>query len=247
MSNHQKVALITGAARRIGAEIARILHEAGYNVLVHYRHSKKEAEALCERLNAMRPFSAKAMQFDLLDIQNLPNLVKDSFQVWGRIDVLVNNAARFYKTSLGQINEMEWQDLMTSNLAAPLFLSQAASPYLRQSQGVIINITDIHGQDALREYSVYSASKAGLIMLTKTLAKELAPAIRVNAVSPAGGVLWPENENILSHSDKEKIIQKTALKRAGSPKDIAHAVLFLVQDASYMTGQIVRVDGGRVF
>jgi pteridine reductase len=244
MQNNQKTAFITGAARRIGAAIARILHENGMNVVLHYNQSRTEAEALCAALNKQREHSAITLQGNLTAIKNLPHLVEKAAQTWGRLDALVNNASVFYKTPLGQVTEESWDDLITSNLKAPLFLSQAAAPYLAKNEGSIVNITDIHGEHPMREYSAYCISKAGLIMLTKTLAKELGPQIRVNAVSP-GAIVWPEEGNALTDDIKNLIIERTALKREGSVDEIAKAVLFFVRDAGYVTGQILGVDGGR--
>lgn len=239
-----KVALITGGARRIGAEIATTLHAEGMNVVLHYNISKEEALQLADKLNLVRPDSAIAIKADLLDMENGKLLVKEAEKKWQRLDVLVNNASRFYKTLMGDVTDYAWEDLMTSNLKAPFFLSQAAAPLLKQNKGVIINITDIHAERPLRDYSVYCISKSGLLMLTKALAKELGPDIRVNAVAP-GAILWPEGENTLSDREKQKIIDQTALDRAGGAADIAKAVLFFVRDADYVTGQILDVDGGR--
>lgn len=239
-----KVALITGGARRIGAEIATTLHAEGMNVVLHYNISKEEALQLADKLNLVRPDSAIAVKADLLDMENGKLLVKEAGKKWQRLDVLVNNASRFYKTLMGDVTDYAWEDLMTSNLKAPFFLSQAAAPLLKQNKGVIINITDIHAERPLRDYSVYCISKSGLLMLTKALAKELGPDIRVNAVAP-GAILWPEGENTLSDREKQKIIDQTALDRAGGAADIAKAVLFFVRDADYVTGQILDVDGGR--
>lgn len=244
MQNNQKVVLITGAARRIGAAIARILHQADMNVVVHYNTSCHEAEELCQELNAERTHSAIAIRSDLSDVASIPMLIEQAFKTWGRLDVLVNNASRFYKTFVGDVSEKDWDDLLTNNLKSPFFLAQAAAPFLKKYHGCIINITDIHAERPVRDYPVYCISKAGLIMLTKTLAKELGPEIRVNAVSP-GAILWPEGENSLSDSIKQKIVQRTLLERAGQSGDIAKAVLYFVKDADYVTGQILAVDGGR--
>lgn len=239
-----KVAFITGAARRIGAEIALCLHAAGMNIVVHYHTSAAEAKALCTQLNALREHSAIALQADLLQTSEFPHLIEEAVQAWGRLDVLVNNASRFYKTDPQEVTESAWDDLLDSNLKAPFFLIQTASSYLQKSQGCVVNITDIHGERPLSDYPVYCVTKAGLIMLTKALAKELGPDIRVNAVSP-GAIAWPEGENDLSAAQKQHIIQKTVLKRHGEPGDIAKAVLYLVRDAGYVTGQVITVDGGR--
>ena len=239
-----KVALITGAARRIGAEIARELHANGMNIVLHYNASEGEALQLCDELNQKRASSAIALRADLQVQESEEMLVEQAVKHWGRLDVLVNNASRFYRTSIGKITEYAWDDLMTSNVKAPFFLSQAAAPYLAAQQGAIINITDIHAEHPLRDYAVYCISKSALLMMTKSLAKELGPAVRVNAVSP-GSILWPEGENTLSEAEKQKIIERTALQRSGKPLDIAKAVLYFARDADYVTGQVICVDGGR--
>ncbi len=237
-----KVALVTGAARRIGAVVATRLHQSGADVAIHYRGSADEAATLVDNLNAERADSAAAFQADLIDTPALPELVS-AVQHWrGRLDVLVNNASTFYPTPLGEVTEEHWTDLMGSNLKAPLFLSQAALPALRDARGVIINIVDIHSQRPLKDHTVYGPAKAALAMLTKTLAKDLAPEVRVNGVSP-GSILWPESE--LGDAAKTSILEQIPLQRAGDPQDIAGAVLFLVKDAPYVTGQILAVDGGR--
>lgn len=240
-----KVVIVTGAARRVGAETARYLHTAGMNVGIHYHHSKNEALALCEEFNQIRPRSAMVYQANLAEISTHFELVDAVIDQWGRLDALVNNASKFYATAVGEVTEHQWDDLLNSNLKAPYFLVQAAMPYLKVHQGSIINITDIHTESPLRDYSVYCISKSGLVMMTKALAKELGPhAIRVNAVAP-GAVAWPEGENNLSVDQKNKIISRTALKRVGTPADIAKTVLFLLQDAEYITGQVINVDGGK--
>ena len=235
-------ALVTGAGRRIGAAIVTSLHEAGANVVVHYFKSGEAAEALVANLNSARSESALAIQADLTDSASLPLLLADVTATTGRLDVLVNNASSFYPTPLGSITEEQWDDLLGSNLKAPLFLCQAALPHLKESQGVIINIVDVHSQRPLKNHPLYGAAKAGLAMLTRSLAKDLGPEIRVNGVSP-GAILWPETG--MSEQIQKNIIAKTALKRAGRPEDIAAAVLYLVRDAPYVTGQILAVDGGR--
>ena len=237
-----RAALVTGSARRVGAEIATQLHAAGADVGIHYRHSATEAEALVARLNGLRPDSAAAFQADLLDVAAIPRLVEAVTRWRGGIDVLVNNASTFYPTPLGEITEAQWDDLVGSNLKAPLFLSQALAATLRERRGSIVNIVDIHAQRPLRDHAVYSPAKAGLAMLTRALAKDLAPEVRVNGVSP-GAILWPESE--MSDETKASIISQVPLARAGDPSDIAGCVLYLVRDASYVTGQIVAVDGGR--
>ncbi len=241
-----QVALITGAAKRIGAEIARVLHQAGMNVVLHYNTSRTEAETLCHELNAERVQSAVILQADLLDIASLPKVITTAVAAWGELHVLVNNASCFNRTPIGRVDELAWDALLTCNLKAPYFLAQAALPYLAKNQGAVVNIADVHGERSLQDYSVYSISKAGLIMLTKALAKELGASVRVNAVSPGGGVAWPEGDNALTSEEKQKIVNKTALKKAGAPIEVAKAVLFLVRDADYVTGQILAVDGGRL-
>jgi pteridine reductase len=236
-----KTALITGAARRVGAAIARGLHGAGANVLLHYRSSGDEAARLAAQLNEARPGSAATAECDLLQIGQLQELVAETARVFGGLDVLVNNASSFYPTPLGDISEIDWDDLVGTNLKAPLFLAQAAAPLLHARQGLIINLADIHGTRPLRRYPVYSLAKAGLIMLTKSLARELGPHVRVNAVAP-GPVMWPEG---LDQEVQARIIAATALKRAGSAADVARACVFFATEAPYITGQILAVDGGR--
>lgn len=240
-----KVALITGSARRVGADIARTLHANGVNVLIHYHTSQQAALELCEELNKIRPNSAQILCADLTQFEALPALVGTAYQTWQRLDILVNNASRFYRTPLGQVTKEAWEDLLNSNLTAPFFLSQTAAPLLKQTQGVIINIIDIHANRPMRDYSAYCIAKSGLAMMTKVLAKELGPDIRVNGVAP-GSVVWPEGENALSPADKQKIIQRTALKKAGLAIDIAKTVLFLALSADYVTGHVINVDGGRL-
>ena len=235
-------ALVTGAARRIGATIAEALHAADMNVIVHFRSSGEDAELLVARLNDIRPSSALAVQADLGDSETRDKLITKVVHATGRLDVLVNNASSFYPTPLGTITEEQWDDLIGSNLKAPLFLCQAALPHLRKAQGVIINIVDVHSQRPLKNHPVYGPAKAGLAMLTRSLARDLGPDIRVNGVSP-GAILWPETG--MPESVQNNIVGKTALKRAGEPSDIASAVVFLVRDAPYITGQILSVDGGR--
>ena len=237
-----KVALVTGAARRIGAAIASSLHAAGADVAIHYRGSAAEASALAAALNAQRADSARTFRADLAQVESLPGLVADVVGWHGRLDVLVNNASTFYPTPPGEITAGDWDDLVGSNLKAPLFLCQAAMPELRRRRGSIVNIVDIHARRPLRNHSVYGAAKAGLAMLTKALAKDLAPEIRVNGVAP-GAILWPEDD--MSDATRAAILKQVPLARTGEPADIAGCVLYLVRDADYVTGQIVAVDGGR--
>jgi pteridine reductase len=236
-------ALVTGAAKRIGSVIARTLHDAGANVAIHYHSSADAADALVADLSARRKGSAFAVSANLGDIEDLRRMARDVLaRTGGRLDVLVNNASTFYPTPLGTVTLEQWDDLLGSNLKAPLFLSQAVLPALREARGVIVNIVDVHAQRPLRDHPVYGAAKAGLAMLTRSLAKDLGPQIRVNGVSP-GAILWPDEG--MSDQLRAAIIKQTALKRSGEPEDIAAAVLFLVRDAPYVTGQIIAVDGGR--
>lgn len=237
-----KVALITGGAHRIGATTTRMLHAEGMNIIVHYRSSRDAAQALQEELNARRENSIVLIQADLHETAKITEMVREASKAWGRLDVVVNNASSFYPTPIGQIDEKVWDDLIGSNLKAPLFLSQAAAPHLKASHGCIVNIVDIHADRPLKNHTVYSVAKAGLVMLTKSLARELGPEVRVNAVAP-GAILWPERE--IDDVTKKRIISGTALKRQGQPEDIARAVRFLIKHADYMSGQVLTVDGGR--
>ena len=239
--DHQ-VILITGGARRIGAQLARTLHAAGARILVHYRSSAAAAKELAAELNATRPGSVAVCAADLQQDEAPDQLVAAALGHFGRLDVLVNNASTFYPTPVGKITRAAWDDLVGSNLRTPLFLAQAAAPHLAKHHGVIINVVDIHGLRPLKGYPVYSIAKAGLAMLTRSLARELGPDIRVNGIAP-GPVLWAEHD--LDDGMKREIIAKTTLKREGSPQDIARTALFLIRDAPYITGQIIAVDGGR--
>ena len=238
------VVLVTGAARRVGAEIVRSLHAAGARVAIHYRASAADAQGLADALEVVRPDSAAAFAADLLDTDALPRLVAAVVKRFGRLDALVNNASSFYATRVGAIDAAAWDDLVGSNLKAPLFLSQAAAPHLAQSKGCIVNITDIHAERPLKDYPLYCAAKAGLLGLTRALAVELGPAVRVNAVAP-GAIEWPQEGADFPPAEREAIIGHTLLKRVGAPADIARAVRFLIFDAPYVTGQVVNVDGGR--
>jgi pteridine reductase len=234
--------LVTGGAKRLGAAMARKLHGAGADIVVHYHRSRPAADALVADLEALRPGSALAVCADLHDVDRLPALVDAAVARYGRLDVLVNNASTFYPTPVGTITPAQFDDLVGTNLRAPLFLSQAAAPALRATQGLIINMVDIHARRPLKAHPAYSAAKAGLVMLTKSLARELGPDVRVNGIAP-GPVLWPERD--LDETLKAEIVAKTALKRSGSPDDIARTALFLATEAPYVTGQIIAVDGGR--
>jgi pteridine reductase len=238
----QKNVLITGAAKRIGAACARLLHSEGCNVFLHYRSSKEAALQLCYELNQMRPDSAYMMQADLLNREEMESLVSEACMAWGRIDVLVNNASSFYPTTVADVTEQQWDELMGSNLKAPFFLAKLLSETLAKNKGCIVNIVDIHAERGLKGYPVYSIAKAGLVAMTKILAKEFGPTIRVNGVAP-GAILWPDKA--LSEQERQEILQRVALRRNGEPDDIAKAVWFLIKDADYMTGQILTVDGGR--
>jgi len=239
-----KVVLITGGARRVGAAICRRLHARGADLMIHYRSSAIDARALQDELNAARPDSVSLIQADLLNISVLPSLVSDTVNRFGRLDVLINNASSFFPTNIGEITDNAWDDLIGTNLKAPLFLSQAAAPQLRKHHGCIVNIVDIHAEKPLKNYLVYSTAKGGLVALTKSLARELSPETRVNAVAP-GAILWPEDEVWSDALSRQRIINQTLLKRVGEPDDIAKTVAFLVADAPYVTGQVIAVDGGR--
>lgn len=239
-----KIVLITGGAKRVGASICRLLHENGANLMIHYRTSVNEARGLQAELNLKRANSVAIIQGDLLNLSVLPSLVQETIKHFGKLDVLINNASSYYPTEIGGINEEQWQDLMGSNLKAPLFLSQAAAIELRKQQGCIINITDMHVERPKKGYIVYSIAKAGLVTLTKSLAHELSSEVRVNAVAP-GPVMWPENNPQFDELYRQRVISQTLLKRIGEPNDIAKAVKFLIQDAPFITGQVIAVDGGR--
>ena len=238
-----KTVLITGGAKRVGAEIARELHAAGANLVIHYRKSSQEAEALAEELNRARGKSAAIVPGELLEVEKLPVLVELAVRSFGALDVLINNASTFYPTKIGEITPQAWDDLLGTNLKVPTFLSQAAAPALRKTRGLIINIVDIHALRPLRDHTVYCTAKAGLHMLTRSLAKELGPEVRVNGIAP-GPILWPSGQQE-DKAKQAKIIERTILKRMGSPSDIAQTVLFLAAHAPYITGQIIAVDGGR--
>jgi pteridine reductase len=237
-----QTALVTGAARRVGAQIARSLHAAGANIMIHCHRSLAEAQQLAAQLEQTRAGSAAVSVADLRDTAALPGLIAGTCDRFGALDLLINNASSFYPTPLGQITLAQWNDLIGTNLQAPLFLAQAAAPQLRRRHGSLINIADIHGLRPLREHTVYSAAKAGLMMLTRSLARELAPEVRVNAIAP-GAVLWPEQG--LEEARRDRIRGQTPLQRPGTPEDIARAVLFFASEAPFVTGQVLAVDGGR--
>ena len=239
-----KTVLVTGGARRVGAAICRRLHAAGAGLLLHYRSAALEARALQAELNGRRADSVALAQADLLKVATGPQLVKAALKHFGRLDALVNNASSFYATAIGEITEQAWDDLIGTNLRAPLFLAQAAAPELRKNHGCIVNLIDIHAELPMRNHAVYTAAKGGLAALTRALARDLGPEVRVNGIAP-GTILWPEAETWRDEVSRQRIINQTALKRIGEPDDIARAVQFLLADAPYITGQIIAVDGGR--
>jgi pteridine reductase len=239
-----KVVLITGGARRVGAAICRRLHGAGANLVVHYRSADTEARALQAELNACRMNSLALARADLLKPSSASQLVKAAVKEFGRLDALVNNASSFFPTVVGEITEQAWDDLVGTNLKAPLFLAQAAAPELRKQHGAIVNIIDIHAELPMKHHAVYTAAKGGLLALTRALARDLAPEVRVNGVAP-GTILWPDDEAWRDEVSRQRIINQTALKRIGDPDDIAATVQFLLADAPYITGQVIAVDGGR--
>lgn len=241
---NNKIVLITGGAKRVGAAICRELHAQGAQLMIHYNTSTAEARALQAELNLLRPNSAAIIQGDLLNIGVLPNLITETVKHFGRLDVLINNASTYYPTEIGQINEDNWQDLIGSNLKAPVFLAQAAAAELRKNHGCIVNITDMHVERPKKGYIVYSVAKAGLVTLTKSLAHELSPEVRVNAVAP-GPVQWPEDNPQFDEVYRQRVINQTLLKRVGEPEDVAKAVRFLIYDAPFITGHVLAVDGGR--
>ncbi len=235
--------LVTGGARRVGAAIARRLHGEGASLMLHYRGSEREAHALRAELNAVRENSVALVQADLLDVAGLPEIVRNTIARFDRLDALVNNASAFFPTPVGEMTPANWETLIGANLRAPLFLAQAAAPHLKKSGGAIVNITDIHAERPLKGYVVYTVGKAGLVGLTRSLARELAPEVRVNGVAP-GAIVWPEDGS-WDEVARQRIVSHTLLKRTGEPDDIARAVCYLITDAPYVTGQIIAVDGGR--
>jgi pteridine reductase len=239
-----KVVLVTGGAKRVGAAICRGLHAAGASMAIHYRSSADEAMALRDELNELRPGSAAVFQADLLDLDALPVLVREVICEFTRLDALVNNASSFYATPLTEIDRTQWDDLLGTNLKAPLFLAQAAAAELRRRHGCIVNIVDIHAERPMHGHLLYSVAKAGLVALTRGLAQELAPQVRVNAIAP-GVIVWPEGDAWQDPEQRRKIVAHTLLKREGEPDDIAQAAVFLTQNSPYITGQIITVDGGR--
>jgi pteridine reductase len=236
------VALITGGAKRLGAAIARLLHDQNYNIVLHYRHSTKEARLLAEEFNAKRRHSCVAVQADLTKTDDVTKLAKTAESYWHRIDALINNASSFYSTPINDATETQWDDIMASNVKAPFFLAQALASSLKKTRGCIVNMADIYADRPLKQHSIYSIAKAANVMLTKTLAQELAPDVRVNGIAP-GAILWPNQP--LSETDKNNMLDKIPLKKIGDLNDIANTVLFLLNSAPYINGQIIAVDGGR--
>ncbi len=239
---YKKWALVTGGSKRIGAKIVETLHNNGFNVAIHYNSSSDTADQLCAELNAKRQDSSIAIGADLIDQESLDNLIPSLIETTQRLDVLVNNASTFYPTPIEKITLEDWENLFGTNLKAPLFLAKYAAKYLKQSEGIIINIIDIHAKKPLKEHPIYGSAKSGLAMLTRSLASDLAPDVRVNGISP-GLILWPESN--LSEQVKNNILQQIPLKKIGTSEDIANCVLFLIEDAPYITGEIIAVDGGR--
>jgi pteridine reductase len=242
MASGRPVALITGASRRIGAAIARALHAAGYDLALHHRRDDDRMDELVGELESRRPRSTLELRAELADMDDLPLLVADVIMRFERIDVLVNNASAFFPTPIGETTPQQWDTLFAANARAPFFLAQAAAPHLRATSGSIINLVDIYAERPLKNHTLYCMAKAALVMLTMSLAKELGPEVRVNGIAP-GAVLWPEAG--IDDERQQKLIAKTALKRAGDPQDVADAALYLIRDARYTTGEILRVDGGR--
>jgi len=239
---YKKWALVTGGSKRIGATIVETLHNNGFNVAIHYNSSSDAADQLCAELNAKRQDSSIAIEADLIDQDSLDNLIPSLIETTQRLDVLVNNASTFYPTPIEKITLEDWENLFGTNLKAPLFLAKYAAKYLKQSKGIIINIIDIHAKKPLKEHPIYGSAKSGLAMLTRSLASDLAPDVRVNGISP-GLILWPENNP--SEQVKNNILQQIPLQKIGTSEDIANCVLFLIEDAPYITGEIIAVDGGR--
>ncbi len=242
LPNTRPVVLITGAARRVGATIARRLHAAGYDLALHCRNSRAELDALIDELEQHRTSSTLPLQAELADIDSLSDLVNQSIARFGRLDGLVNNASAFFPTPLGEASPRQWDELFASNARAPFFLTQAAACHLRDRAGAVVNLLDIYAERPLPGYSIYCMAKAAQVAMTRALAHELGPEVRVNGVAP-GAVMWPESGK--SYSNKDEIIARTPLKRAGAPEDVADAVLWLLRDAKFVTGQVIRVDGGR--
>ena len=245
-TGNEKVVLVTGSAQRVGAAIIKNLHARGWRVIIHYRHSEQAAFKLADSLNRLRPDSAFTLKADLQQHAHIQQLAEHALQLTGRMDALVNNASTFYPTAIGSATLADWDDLMISNARAPFFLSQALTPALTESRGCIVNIVDIHATRPFKQHTIYCMAKAALGMMTASLAKELAPYVRVNGVAP-GAILWPEDHtpSAIASNTQQQILASVPLARSGSPEDIARTVAFLIEDAPYITGQIIAVDGGR--
>jgi len=242
MSTDHPVVLITGAAKRVGAQVARTLHGAGYDVALHYRHSRAEMDALIAELEAARRNSTLTVQAELADVDALGGIVEKCTSRFARLDAIVNNASAFFPTPVGEATPKQWDELFASNARAPFFLAQAAAPTLKTAQGCIVNIVDIYAERALAKHPIYTMAKAALTAMTRSLARDLAPDVRVNGVAP-GAILWPDNG--ATYTNQEELLARTPLKRAGTPDEIAKAVLFLIRDATFTTGEILKIDGGR--
>lgn len=240
--HERPVALITGAGKRVGAVIASTLHAAGYDLALHYRHSAAEAELLAHRLEQQRANSTLTVQGELADLDRLPEMIGHVLQRFGRLDALINNASAFYPTPVGTATTAQWNELFASNAQAPFFLAQAAVPALREARGAIVNLVDIYAERPLANHPIYCMAKAALEAMTRSLALDLGPDVRVNGVAP-GAVMWPSDGK--PYDDQQAMLARTPLRRAGSPEDVAGAVLWLVRDAPFVTGHILRVDGGR--
>ena len=246
MNKKKQIAIVTGGAKRIGASICRRLHKANIDLIIHYKNSDKEAKLLQNELNEKRKDSASLIQADLLESKSYSKIINEAIKIYGQLNFLVNNASLYYPTNINQIDESNWNDLIGSNLKAPLFLCKEAAPFLKKNNGAIINITDVHITNPKKNYIIYSIAKSGLTTLTKSLAQELGPKIRVNAVAP-GPILWPDNSNEFNESYRKKVISQTMLKKVGEVDDIAKAVEFLLLNAPFITNHILNVDGGRSF
>lgn len=242
MTDTRPVALVTGAARRVGAAIARRLHAAGYDLALHCRRSRRELDELIAELEQARPRSTLALQADLAQSEALPDLVDAALERFGRLDALVNNASSFEPTPLGTTTAAQWDELFASNARAPFFLAQAAAAALADARGCIVNLVDIYAERPLPRHAVYSMAKAALLMMTRSLALDLAPQVRVNAIAP-GAILWPEAGK--SSAEQQALLARIPLQRCGTPDDVASAVLWLLRDAPYVTGEVIRIDGGR--
>jgi len=246
MNKKKQVAIVTGGAKRVGAAICQRLHKAGIDLIIHYKNSKTEAISLQNQLNKIRKGSASIIQADLLDPNSYSLIINQAINIYGKLDFLINNASSYYPTKINDVNEENWNELIGSNLKASLFLCKEASPFLKKTNGCIINITDAHITNPKKEYTIYSIAKSGLTTLTKSLAQELGPEIRVNAVAP-GPVLWPDKSNEFDAAYRKKVISQTMLKKVGNADDIAKAVEFLLLNAPFITSHILNVDGGRSF